>query len=104
MVQLLYIFMSLLKNAPIQIAAWSKAWVYDRLLAGFPASNPAERKCVCVCVCVCLTSVMCRAGRGLCVEPITRPEEKRKEIKNNACHSGEKHSKILQMNSIYPLN
>jgi len=36
-----------------------------------------------VCVCVSLSNVVFCAGRGLCVEPVTRPEEKRKDIKNN---------------------
>ena len=57
-----------------------------------------------MCVCVCLASVVFCAGTGLCVELITRPEEKRKEIKNNARDSGEKYCRILPMNSVYPLN
>jgi hypothetical protein len=37
-----------------------------------------------VCVCVSLASVVFCAGRSLCIEPITRSEEKRKEMKNHA--------------------
>ena len=51
-----------------------------------------------------LASVVFCAGRGLCVEPITRPEEKRKEIKNDTRDSGEKYCRIFTMNSVYPLN
>ena len=36
---------------PIPVAAWSKAWVYGRSLAGTAGSNPARGKTVCLVCC-----------------------------------------------------
>ena len=46
-----------------------KAWVCSRLFAGIVDSSPAGRWRFVCCDCCVLS------GRGLCVEPITRPEE-----------------------------
>ena len=46
----------------------TKAWVCGRSLAGIVGSNPAGGMDVCYECCVL-------SGRGLCGEPITRPEE-----------------------------
>ena len=52
---------------PIRVAARSKAWVCGRSLADVAGSNPTGgHGCLCV---------VCCAGRGLCGELITRPEE-----------------------------
>ena len=55
---------SLISYPPIPVAAWSKAWICNRSLAGSVGSNPAGGMEVCVL-----------SGRGLCVGLITRPEE-----------------------------
>ena len=55
---------------PIPVAAWSKAWVCCRSLAGIAGSNSAGGTDVCVLWMFCVLS-----GRGLCDGPITRPEE-----------------------------
>jgi hypothetical protein len=52
----------------LHIYTWSKAWVCSRSLAGIVGSNPAWGMDVCRQCCVL-------SGRGLCVGPITRPEE-----------------------------
>jgi hypothetical protein len=52
----------------IPVAARSKAWVCDRSLPGITGSNTAGGMAICPLYCVLL-------GRGLCVRPITRPEE-----------------------------
>jgi hypothetical protein len=49
------------------VAARSKAWVYGRLPVDIVGSNPTGG------MDVCLLWVL--SGRGLCDEPITRPEE-----------------------------
>jgi hypothetical protein len=54
----------------IPVAARSKAWICGRSLAGIAVLNPARGLDVCVCCECCVLS-----GRGLCVGPITRPEE-----------------------------
>jgi hypothetical protein len=46
----------------------SKAWACGRSLAGIMGSNPAGNMNVCFECCMLL-------GRGLCIGPITRPEE-----------------------------
>ena len=53
---------------PVPVAARSKAWVCDRLLAGIVDSNPAGVMDVC-------RECYVLSGSGLCVELITRPEE-----------------------------
>jgi hypothetical protein len=53
----------------IQVAAWSKAWVCGRSLAGIVGSNPAGAWMALSCECCVLS------GRGLCDGLITRPEE-----------------------------
>jgi hypothetical protein len=50
------------------LTARSKAWVYFRSLAGITSSNPVGRIDV-------SSECYMLSGRGLCVEPITRPEE-----------------------------
>ena len=57
---------------PIPVAARSKAWVCGRSLAGAAISNPAGGWGHGY---LFLVSVLCRAGRGLCVGLITHPEE-----------------------------
>jgi hypothetical protein len=66
----------LLINLLIQIyfllipeAAWSKAWVFNRLLAGIAGTNPAEAWVSVSCECCVLS------GRVLGYGPIPRPEE-----------------------------
>ena len=54
---------------PIPVDALSKAWVCGRSLARNKGSNPSED----IDVCLCERCVL--AGRGLCAELITRPEE-----------------------------
>ena len=49
------------------MAARSKAWVCNRLLAGIAGSNPIGGMDVCECFVL--------SGRGLCDGLITRPEE-----------------------------
>jgi hypothetical protein len=51
------------------VAVRSKAWVFGRALTGIVVSNPTGGMDVCVVLCCVLS------GRGLCVEPIPRPEE-----------------------------
>jgi hypothetical protein len=53
---------------PIPVAARSKVWVCGRSLAGIASSNPARDMSVSCECCVLSCS-------GLCVGPITRPEE-----------------------------
>jgi hypothetical protein len=57
-----------LQAPPIPVTVRSKAWVCDHSLAETVGSNPADGMDVC-CECCVLS------GRGLCDEPITRPEE-----------------------------
>jgi hypothetical protein len=54
---------------PIPLAARSEAWVCGRSLAGIVGSNPVGGMDVCV------REWRVLSGRGLCVGPITRPEE-----------------------------
>jgi len=54
----------------VSVAAQSKAWVCGRSVAGIAGPNPAG----------CMNMFFLRvlrvfSGRGLCDEPITRPEE-----------------------------
>jgi hypothetical protein len=53
---------------PVTVFARSEAWICGHSLAGFESSNPAEGIDVCR---------KCRvlSDRGLCVGPVTRPEE-----------------------------
>ena len=51
------------------MAARSKASVFGRSLAGIAGSNTARGH-----GCLSVVSVLCCAGRGLCVGLITRPE------------------------------
>ena len=53
------------------MAARSKAWVCNRLLAGIAGSNPIGGMDVCECFVL--------SGRGLCDGLITRPEESYRE-------------------------
>jgi len=53
---------------PVPVAARSKAWVCGRPLPGIAGSKPAEGKDISYECCLL-------SGRGLCVGPITRPEE-----------------------------
>ena len=53
---------------PFPVAARSKAWVFGHPIAGIAGSNPTGGTAV-RCECDVLS------GRGLCVGPITRPEE-----------------------------
>jgi hypothetical protein len=54
------------------VAAWSKAWVCGRLVAGIAVSNPAVGTDVGL---LCLYVVLPCVGRGPCDGLITRPEE-----------------------------
>jgi hypothetical protein len=54
------------------VAAWSKAQVCGRLVAGVAGTNPARGTDVSL---LCLYVVLSCAGRGLCDGLITRPEE-----------------------------
>ena len=57
-------------KVPIPVAAWCKAWVWGRSLAGTAVSNPAwGRESVSLVECCGLSL------RGLSVGLITRPEE-----------------------------
>jgi hypothetical protein len=65
-----YIYMYI--NSPIPVAAWSKACVCGRFVAGVASSNPADGMDVCL---LCLYVVLSCVGRGLCDGLITHPEE-----------------------------
>ena len=56
----------------ITVAAWSKAWVYGRSLAGIAGSNPAADTDIYIYI-YCEGCVF--SGRGLLGGPITRLEE-----------------------------
>jgi hypothetical protein len=64
------------------VAARSKAWVYDRSLAGIAGSNPAEGMDMSL-VGVVLSS------RGLCDGPILRPGESYR-VYASECDQGQK--------------
>jgi hypothetical protein len=57
---------------PIPVAARSKEYVCERLVAGIADSNPARGMDVCL---LCFYVVLSCVGRGLCDGLITRPEE-----------------------------
>jgi hypothetical protein len=61
-------YLSILILLPIPVAARSKAWACGRSLAWIAGSNPSQGMSV-SCECYVLSN------RGLCVGPITRPEE-----------------------------
>jgi hypothetical protein len=54
-------------SQPIQVAARSNEWIYDRSLAGIVGLSPAGDKVVCLLCCV-------PWGRGPCVGPVSRPK------------------------------
>jgi hypothetical protein len=54
---------------PIPKAAWSKAWVFSRLIAGIAGTNPARAWMTVCCECCVLS------GRVLGYGPIPCPEE-----------------------------
>jgi hypothetical protein len=56
-------------EVPIPVAAWYKAWVCDRLLAGIAASNSARASMFVFCDCRVLS------GRGIYFGLITRLEK-----------------------------
>ena len=55
---------------PIPVAARSQAWVCGRSLAGITGSNPEGSMDICL-----LWVLWVLSGIGLCVEPITGPDE-----------------------------
>jgi hypothetical protein len=65
----------------IPVALQSKAHVFGRFVAGIADSNPACSMDVCL---LCLYVVLSCAGRGLCDELITRPEESYR-VSNSVC-------------------
>jgi len=59
-----------LQNTPVSVAARSKAWVCGRSPTEIMGLNPTAGMDICLLWVLCVLS-----GRGLCDEPITRPEE-----------------------------
>ena len=55
---------------PVPMAAQSKAWICDCLLAEIVGSNPVGGH-----GCLYVVSLACRTGRGVCDGPIARPGE-----------------------------
>jgi hypothetical protein len=49
----------------VVVAAWSKAWVFGRSLAGIAGSNLALGKYVCLLCCVYFQIAFCTTGRSL---------------------------------------